>query len=145
MQRMSSHYPLRVLVPHLPIYSEACGGPNLVSVYNTGTVLQVLPVPTPMTTNLPGDWSYAGCLREPTNGQRMFRYENEWPTNNSALACMNQCATFGYTAAGVEVSQKSLSHILELTSFSFLFSTVYNAVRVTCLISWCIVVNQLLL
>ena len=34
---------------------------------------------------------------------RVLPYENIWLTNNSAVACMNQCAAFGYPAAGVEV------------------------------------------
>ena len=37
---------------------------------------------------------------------KMFPYMINWPTNNSALACMNQCNNFGFTAAGVEVSYR---------------------------------------
>lgn len=35
---------------------------------------------------------------------KMFPYMINWPSNNSALVCMNQCSKFGFTAAGVEVS-----------------------------------------
>lgn len=42
-------------------------------------------------------------ISEPTD-RKMFPYEIVWPSNNTALACMNQCAKFGFTAAGVEVS-----------------------------------------
>ncbi len=40
---------------------EICGGPNLLSVYSNGS-LQVYQPPTAQKTNLPGSWSYAGCL-----------------------------------------------------------------------------------
>ena len=65
-----------------------------------------LPVPVAMTVDLPGNWTYAGCLREPATG-KMFPNKIIWIGNNSALACMNQCAAFGYPASGVEVSQKA--------------------------------------
>lgn len=35
---------------------------------------------------------------------KIFPYMTNWPSNNSALVCMNQCSKFGFTAAGVEVS-----------------------------------------
>ena len=41
--------------------SEACGGPNRLSVYSNGPVT-ALPVPTVQTTGLPGNWQYVGCL-----------------------------------------------------------------------------------
>jgi hypothetical protein len=66
-----------------------------------------LPVPVAMTTNLPGKWTYAGCLREPATGKKIFPNQIIWIGNNSALACMNQCAAFGYPASGVEVSPKA--------------------------------------
>ena len=94
-------------------YSQACGGPNRVSVYSSVPVVS-LPVPVPMTTDLPGDWTYAGCLREPATG-KVFPNQIIWIGNNSALACMNQCAAFGYPASGVEVSRKAY-HIIDLGS-----------------------------
>jgi hypothetical protein len=42
-------------------------------------------------------------IRSELNGQRILPWMLEWPTNNSATACMQQCAEFGYPAAGVEV------------------------------------------
>ena len=69
-------------------------------------VLSALPVPVAQKTNLPGNWTYAGCLREPATG-RMFPNQIIWTGNNSAVACMNQCAAFGYPASGVEVSFKA--------------------------------------
>ena len=119
------------------LYSEACGGPNLVSLYASVPVV-ALPVPSAMKTNLPGSWSYAGCLREPTNGTRMFPYMNQWITNNSALACMNQCATYGYTAAGVEVSQKA--YLINMSyfgadSFFIFYSVWYTMLYVSTVLS----------
>ncbi|KAF8346390.1 glyoxal oxidase N-terminus-domain-containing protein [Amanita rubescens] len=85
--------------------TEACGGPNRVSVYSSHEPVIALPVPTTQKTGLPGAWSYAGCLQELPNA-RVFPYKNIWLTNNSAVACMNQCAAFGYPAAGVEYGQE---------------------------------------
>ena len=104
IQRMSSHNLFDHYLSPCPC-SEACGGPNRVSVYSSVPVV-ALPVPVAMTTDLPGKWTYAGCLREPAIG-KMFPNEIIWIGNNSALACMNQCAAFGYPASGVEVSQKA--------------------------------------
>ena len=85
-------------------HSEACGGFNRVSVYSSTPVV-ALPVPVAQKTNLPGNWTYAGCLREPATG-KIFPNRIVWIGNNSAIACMNQCAAFGYPASGVEVSYK---------------------------------------
>ena len=119
-------------------HSEACGGPNRVSVYSSASVV-ALPVPVAQKINLPGNWTYAGCLREPATG-KMFPNQIIWIGNNSAVACMNQCAAFGYPASGVEVSYKTVTKyrkISKLTSlfhiFAHLFSMVKNAVRVRCL------------
>jgi len=42
--------------------SEACGGPNRLSVYTATGTVTALPVPTVQTTNLPGNWQYSECL-----------------------------------------------------------------------------------
>jgi hypothetical protein len=77
-----------------------------------------------MKFDLPGNWTYAGCLREPATG-KMFSNKIIWVGNNSALACMKQCAAFGYPASGVEVSEKpylSIYHkISEPTLVFYLF------------------------
>ena len=91
------------LVPYR--HSEACGGVNRTSVYSSAPVV-ALPVPVAQKTDLPGNWTYAGCLREPATG-RVFPNQIIWIGNNSAVACMNQCAAFGYPASGVEVSYRS--------------------------------------
>ena len=43
--------------------SEACGGPNLLSVYSSTPNISVFPVPTAATTDLPEGWTYDGCFR----------------------------------------------------------------------------------
>ena len=98
------------LAPYL--HSEACGGSNRVSVYASVPVV-ALPVPVAQKTDLPGKWTYAGCLREPTTGN-IFPNQIIWIGNNSAVACMNQCAAFGYPASGVEVSYKPVTKDLNL-------------------------------
>jgi len=40
---------------------------------------------------------------ETATGKMFANQMDHWTFNNSALACMNQCAAFGYSAAGVEV------------------------------------------
>ena len=42
--------------------SEACGGPNRLSVYTSTGSVTVFAVPTVQTTNLPGIWQYSRCL-----------------------------------------------------------------------------------
>ncbi|KAH0580445.1 hypothetical protein H2248_001946 [Termitomyces sp. 'cryptogamus'] len=86
--------------------TQACGGPNRVSVYTSTGNVTVLPVPSPLQTGLPTNWKYKGCLREPANGAKALPYKIVWPTNNTALACVEQCAAFGYPASGVEFGQE---------------------------------------
>ena len=42
--------------------SEACGGPNRLSVYTATGTVTALQLPTVQTTNLPGNWQYSECL-----------------------------------------------------------------------------------
>ncbi|KAL7277999.1 hypothetical protein ACG7TL_007952 [Trametes sanguinea] len=81
--------------------TEACGGPNRLSVYTSTGNVTALPVPTPQNTSLPGQWEYKGCLQEP-DGSRVFPYQLIYTNNNTIEACLNQCAAFGYPAAGAE-------------------------------------------
>ena len=43
-------------------FSEACGGAARTSVYSMGEVV-AFPVPSPQKDNLPGNYTYAGCLQ----------------------------------------------------------------------------------
>ena len=43
--------------------NEICGGPGLISVYSTKIPVPVYAAPAVQTTNLPGSWTYQGCLQ----------------------------------------------------------------------------------
>ncbi|KAF7327563.1 hypothetical protein MKEN_00335300 [Mycena kentingensis (nom. inval.)] len=85
--------------------TEACGGGSRMSVYSTSQNVTILPVPTPQTTDLPGEWTYQGCLFE-AQGTRAIPWQNIFPTNNSATTCLAQCAAFGYSAGGMEFGEE---------------------------------------
>jgi hypothetical protein len=106
--------------------SEACGGRDRLSVYTSTGSVTVYPIPTVLTTDLPGNWKYSRCLayvyfaflnlcnprvgcslrfREP-GAVRVFPYQVIFPHNNSARNCLTQCSTFGYPAAGMEVGDE---------------------------------------
>ncbi|KAH6905304.1 copper radical oxidase [Coprinopsis sp. MPI-PUGE-AT-0042] len=72
--------------------TQACGGPNLLSVWTSTGNVTVQPIPVIQTTNLPGQYQYRGCLVEAIL----------WERNNSASACMTQCAKFGYPVSATE-------------------------------------------
>jgi len=42
--------------------TEACGGPNRLSVYSSTGSVTALPVAVPLADSLPGQWQYIGCL-----------------------------------------------------------------------------------
>ncbi|KAI6024210.1 copper radical oxidase-like protein [Pisolithus marmoratus] len=86
--------------------TEACGAGNRLSVYTSTGNVTILPVPTALTSGLPGQWVYQGCLSEPAPGSHYFPYENDWTNNNTVEACLNQCAAFGYPAAGLEYGEQ---------------------------------------
>ncbi len=81
--------------------TEACGGPNRMSVYSNSTNVTALPVPKVQETNLPGQWQYKGCLAEP-GAVRIFPYQLILAENNTATNCLSQCSTYGYPAGGME-------------------------------------------
>ncbi|KAF7437573.1 hypothetical protein PC9H_004415 [Pleurotus ostreatus] len=81
--------------------TEACGGPNRLSVYTSGGNVPILPIPVVKDTGLPGQWRSVGCLQEP-GAQRVFPYQIIMQNNLTVDACLNQCAAFGYPAAGME-------------------------------------------
>ena len=85
--------------------TEACGGPNRMSIYSSTNTVTELPVPVPQQTNLPGLWEYQGCIAE--NGAvRTFPYFIELKNNNTATNCLSLCAQYGYPAAGLEYSEQ---------------------------------------
>ncbi|RDB22030.1 hypothetical protein Hypma_011026 [Hypsizygus marmoreus] len=86
--------------------TQACGGANRLSVYTSTGNVTALPVPVPLKENLPGKWAYQGCLRETPGTARLLPNKINWPTNNTALACMNQCALFGFPVSGTEYGEE---------------------------------------
>ena len=102
--------------------SEACGGPDRLSVYTSTGSVTAFPIPTVQTIDLPGNWQYSRCLAyvyfsppahvttrgllilihsEP-GAVRVLPYQVIFPYNNTAQNCLTQCSTFGYPAAGME-------------------------------------------
>jgi WSC domain len=82
--------------------TEACGGPNRVSLYSSVQTFTTYPVPAPKTTGLPGEYQYQGCFAEPGGGQTIFTYQITNDVNMTVQACLNQCSLYGYGAAALE-------------------------------------------
>ncbi|KAJ7025972.1 galactose oxidase [Mycena alexandri] len=80
--------------------TQACGAGNRLSIYSTTSNVTILPVPVVQNSSIEA-WSYQGCLAE-ANGARVFPWEIDLTNNNSAPACLDQCAAFGFTAGGME-------------------------------------------
>lgn len=87
--------------------AEACGGANRMSVYSTNANITAIPVPTVSNATLPTGWNYAGCVTD-TAPQRPLPNFFERPDTMTPELCITQCATFGYTAAGVEFGSQCL-------------------------------------
>ncbi|KAF4631590.1 hypothetical protein G7Y89_g6540 [Cudoniella acicularis] len=85
--------------------AEICGGGNLMSIYSNETTVDVIPLPTVQKTDLPGNWTYQGCLLD-NAVTRTFPYQLEFLNNNTAENCLSQCQLFGYGAGGMEYGQQ---------------------------------------
>ncbi|GFZ47912.1 hypothetical protein JCM24511_05659 [Saitozyma sp. JCM 24511] len=85
--------------------TEACGGPNRMSVYSSTANITMYGVPVTQTTNLPGSYQYNSCIAEPANG-RAFPYQIIMDTNATVNACLSLCGEYGYPAAGIEYSNQ---------------------------------------
>ncbi|KAJ8703531.1 hypothetical protein PTI98_002148 [Pleurotus ostreatus] len=103
--------------------TEACGGPNRLSVYTSGGNVPILPIPVVKDTGLPGQWRSVGCLQEP-GAQRVFPYQIIMQNNLTVDACLNQCAAFGYPAAGMEFGDECCAWARVTTSISSLLIDV---------------------
>ncbi|KAJ7186426.1 galactose oxidase, partial [Mycena filopes] len=84
--------------------TQACGAGDRLSIYSTTHNITILPVPTAQNSSIPGSWEYQGCLEEADNTDA-FPWELQLETNNSATACLTQCAEFGYAAGGMEFGE----------------------------------------
>ena len=84
---------------------EMCGAGSILSIYSNGTMTPYQAAAI-QKTGLPGSWKYQGCLTDVDGaGTRSLPYQINWQTNNSNVGCLNQCAQYGYGAAGTEYSQ----------------------------------------
>ncbi|KAF7193724.1 WSC domain-containing protein [Pseudocercospora fuligena] len=83
---------------------QKCGDGGRLSVYSNSTLTNYTS-PGFLTDNLPGNWSFAGCLEDNVNNQRSLPYQMEFK-DNSNLKCMKLCQEFGYTAAGTEYGEQ---------------------------------------
>ncbi|KAJ7054494.1 glyoxal oxidase N-terminus-domain-containing protein [Mycena amicta] len=81
--------------------TQACGAGNRLSIYSTTPNITIIPIPTAQNGSLPGAWVYQGCLEE-ANNERIFPWEIDFISNNSATTCLTQCSDFGFTAGGME-------------------------------------------
>ena len=81
--------------------AEKCGAGDRLSVFSKGPVMVYQP-PAVQKTNLPGSWTYQGCIQDNINDKRTFQWELMFPGTNNASTCLNACAEFGYMAGGLE-------------------------------------------
>jgi len=76
------------------------------SIYSLGEPVVYQP-PQPQTGGLNGSWAYKGCaLDNVIDGTRTFYWQLEFPDILTPNMCLNQCAKFGYMAAGLEYGKE---------------------------------------
>lgn len=93
---------------------EMCGGGGRMSLYSLGTPV-AFQAPGPQYSGLPAGWFYKGCLQDNTlskenvnagSTQKETLSTLPWKVsdnnNNTILGCIQQCAAYGYNAAGLE-------------------------------------------
>ncbi|CCA72580.1 related to glyoxal oxidase precursor [Serendipita indica DSM 11827] len=91
-----------------------CGGPNRLNLYKYNGVVPTPTNPppggggggggggvTPLTTGLPGTWTYNACWVDNAYG-RIFSLAQPASQTNSALSCISQCSAAGYKVAGLQ-------------------------------------------
>ncbi|KAH7925711.1 copper radical oxidase-like protein [Leucogyrophana mollusca] len=97
--------------------SEYCGGPNRLTVYNYTSTLPTTPPPgggggggngggklavSPVTSGLPGTWSYGACFVDNANGRALG---NEYDNSSTTVeSCIAYCTSGNYTLAAIEYS-----------------------------------------
>ncbi|KAH9909039.1 putative glyoxal oxidase [Xylariomycetidae sp. FL2044] len=85
--------------------TQMCGGPGYLTIWSNGPPQTYQP-PVPQTSGLNGTWTYQGCYQDNVNNSRVLPWTLRFPTTNTASVCLGQCASFGYTAAGMEYGQE---------------------------------------
>ncbi|KAH0528699.1 hypothetical protein TsFJ059_003525 [Trichoderma semiorbis] len=83
--------------------TENCGGGGRMSIISKGApTVQQPPGPIQQV----GNWTYQGCYEDNVNQQRTFFWQNIFANTMTPSQCLNQCAEFGYMAAGLEYGQE---------------------------------------
>ena len=79
--------------------SEECGAGNRLSIYSNAAPPTYQP-----PTHWPGNanWTYQGCVQDNLNQERTFFWQLFFPNIMTPQMCLDQCASFGYAAAGLE-------------------------------------------
>ncbi|RDW58043.1 hypothetical protein BP6252_13454 [Coleophoma cylindrospora] len=85
--------------------AETCGAGGRMNLYSVGTP-QVYQIPAPMTTDLPANWKYSGCIEDniaakedPNYTLSTFPYMILDEANNTITNCIAKCELYGYNAA----------------------------------------------
>jgi hypothetical protein len=96
--------------------SEYCGGPDRLNLYNytatigstsgggttTGGGSGDTTGPSPVTTGLPGTWTYAACYVDNADGRVLA---DEYDSSTTTVAsCVAYCSSNNFTLAGIEYS-----------------------------------------
>lgn len=84
--------------------SEACGGPDLLTVYYANAK----PPTGPITNPGPAGWTSYGCWEEPSNTRLLSNQVNVagGSSNMTVSGCTSACSAAGYKLAGVEYASQ---------------------------------------
>ena len=79
--------------------AENCGGPARMTVFSIGEP-DVYGPPAPLPNV--GDWVYKGCATDAVGAGRVLPWQLIFENNHTPKTCVDACAEFGYSAAGLE-------------------------------------------
>ncbi len=83
--------------------SQKCGAGDRLSIVSNGTPKTYAP-PAPVQNV--GSWTYQGCAVDNINDQRTFFWQLFFPGVMTPKMCLDRCAAYGYTAAGLEYGEE---------------------------------------
>ncbi|KAI1344989.1 putative glyoxal oxidase [Xylariaceae sp. FL0016] len=81
--------------------TEMCGGSGYLTIYSKGTPTTYQP-PSTQKDGLNGTWTYQGCYQDNANDERTLPWALYFANTNTPELCLGTCASYGYTAAGLE-------------------------------------------
>ncbi|KAI1142985.1 putative glyoxal oxidase [Hypoxylon sp. FL0543] len=79
--------------------SVMCGGPGYLSIYSNGIPPTFEP---PAPKDNVANWTYKGCYEDNVNNERTLFWALSFPGTMTPEQCLGKCASFGYTAGGLE-------------------------------------------